>query len=207
MPTVNVKNMQGEKVSTMDLSPEIFAAEVNESLMHQAVVAYLAAQRQGTHKVKTRGEVRGGGRKPWKQKGTGRARIGTIRAPHWKGGGVVFGPSPRDYTKKMNRKARRQAIRSALSAKLANGELIVVDKYEFEKPRTKDMLTMLGNLEVAGKCALVLGENDQTVRYSANNLQQVNTLSAYSLNVYELLNCGPLIMSTEAVGIVEEVFA
>lgn len=207
MPTLDVRNMQGKKVGNLDLSETIFGADINVSLMHQAVVAYLAAQRIGTAKVKTRGEVRGGGRKPWKQKGTGRARIGSIRAPHWTGGGVVFGPTPRDYTKKMNKKARKQAIRSALSSKLAAEELVVVDTLEFEKPKTSEMVQFLRSVESGKKSLIVLAENDSNVVLSARNIPNVRTISADNINVYQLLDCRSLIMTKDAVARVEEVFA
>ncbi len=207
MPTLDVWNMQGERVGNLELSETVFGAEINSSLMHQAVVKYLAAQRQGTSKVKNRSAVRGGGRKPWRQKGTGRARIGTIRAPHWTGGGVVFGPEPRDYTKKMNKKARRQAIRSALSSKLAAKELILVDGIEFEKPKTKEMIKFLENVK-AGKKSLIITENsDNNIVLSARNLPNVYTVSADTISVYQLLNCESLIMTKDSVKKVEEVFA
>lgn len=207
MPTLDVRNMQGEKVGKLDMSEAIFGADINESLMHQAVVTYLAAQRVGTAKVKTRGEVRGGGRKPWRQKGTGRARAGTIRAPHWTGGGAVFGPTPRDYTKKINKKAKRVAIRSALSAKLAANEIIVVDNVMLDKPKTKDMIQFLNNLETGKKNLIVLANNDRNVVLSARNIPNVFTISADTINVYQLLNCESLVMTQDAVKRVEEVFA
>jgi large subunit ribosomal protein L4 len=207
MPTLDVWNMQGEKIGNLELSDTVFGAEINSSLMHQAVVKYLAAQRQGTSKVKNRSAVRGGGRKPWRQKGTGRARIGTIRAPHWTGGGVVFGPQPRDYTKKMNKKAKRQAIRSALSSKLASDEIIIVDGVEFEKPKTKDMIKFLQNVNAGKKSLVVTGENDKNVVLSARNIPNVFTVSADTISVYQLLNCESLIMTKESVKKVEEVFA
>src|SRR6056297_1288151 len=207
MPTLDVRNMQGKNVGKLDLSEAIFSTDINESLMHQAVVTYLAAQRVGTAKAKSRGEVRGGGRKPWRQKGTGRARIGTIRAPHWTGGGVVFGPTPRDYTKKINRKAKRVAIRSALSAKLAANEIIVVDKLEFDKPKTKEMVQFLSNIEAGKKNLIVLAKNDSNVVLSARNIPNVYTISADTINVYQLLDCESLVMTQDAVKRVEEVFA
>ena len=207
MPTLDVWNMQGEKIGNLELSDTVFGAEINSSLMHQAVVKYLAAQRQGTSKVKNRSAVRGGGRKPWRQKGTGRARIGTIRAPHWTGGGVVFGPQPRDYTKKMNKKAKRQAIRSALSSKLASDEIIIVDGVEFEKPKTKDMIKFLQNVNAGKKSLVITGENDKNVVLSARNIPNVFTVSADTISVYQLLNCESLIMTKDSVKKVEEVFA
>ena len=191
----------------VELSDAVFGAEINESIMHQAVVKYLAAQRRGTAKVKTRGEVRGGGRKPWKQKGTGRARIGTIRAPHWKGGGTVFGPTPRDYTKKMNKKARRQAIRSALSSKVVSSELVVVDSLSFEQPKTKQMIAVLNNLNVNKKVLIVTNNTENNVQLSARNIPGVKMISADTINVYALLNCDSIIMTQDAVQKVEEVFA
>jgi len=207
MPAVNLYNMQGDQVGQIDLSDTVFGAEVNESLMHQAVVKYLAAQRRGTASVKTRGEVSGGGRKPWRQKGTGRARIGTIRAPHWTGGGTVFGPTPRDYTKKMNKKARRQAIRSALSAKVVAGELVIVDDLQFAEPKTKDMVGVLKNLNTSKKVLIVTPIGNKNVILSARNIEGVSTTAASTINVYQLLNCGSLVMTKDAVQKVEEVFA
>lgn len=207
MPAVTLYNMQGQDVGKVELSEAVFGAELNESLMHQAVVKYLAAQRRGTAKVKTRGEVSGGGRKPWKQKGTGRARIGTIRAPHWKGGGTVFGPTPRDYTKKMNKKARRQAIRSALSSKIAGNEFVLVDSLSFEQPKTKEMVQVLANLKVGKKVLIVTDGAMGNVQLSARNIPGVKLVSADTINVYALLNCDSLVMTKEAVQKVEEVFA
>ncbi len=207
MPAVTIFNMQGNDVGKVELSDAVFGAEINESIMHQAVVKYLAAQRRGTAKVKTRGEVRGGGRKPWKQKGTGRARIGTIRAPHWKGGGTVFGPTPRDYTKKMNKKARRQAIRSALSSKVVSSELVVVDSLSFEQPKTKQMIAVLNNLNVNKKVLIVTNNTENNVQLSARNIPGVKMISADTINVYALLNCDSIIMTQDAVQKVEEVFA
>ncbi|QOR34579.1 50S ribosomal protein L4 [Clostridium sp. 'deep sea'] len=207
MPAVALYNTKGDQIGNVDLTEAVFGAEVNQSLMHQAVVMYLAAQRRGTASVKTRGEVRGGGRKPWRQKGTGRARIGTIRAPHWTGGGTVFGPTPRDYTKKMNKKARRQAIRSALSAKVAAGELIVVDELQFDKPKTKEMVGVLQNIKAGKKVLVVTPIGHENVVLSARNIPSVYTAAASMVNVYQVLNCDSLVMTKEAVQKVEEVFA
>ncbi len=207
MPAVALYNTQGDQIGQVDLSEAVFGAEINQSLMHQAVVMFLAAQRRGTANVKTRGEVRGGGRKPWRQKGTGRARIGTIRAPHWTGGGTVFGPTPRDYSKKMNKKARRQAIRSALSAKVAADELIIVDDLQFAEPKTKEMVGVLSKLNTAKKVLIVTPIGYKNVTLSARNIPGVNTAAASMVNVYQLLNCDTLLITKEAVRQVEEVFS
>lgn len=207
MPTVVLYNMQGENIGNVDLSANVFGAKINDGLMHAAVVKYMAAQRQGTAKVKTRSEVSGGGRKPWKQKGTGRARVGSTRSPLWKGGGTIFGPTPRDYTKKMNKKARRSAIRSALSAKVADGELLVVDRLDFATPSTKEMANVLKNLNAAKRTLIVTTIGQNNVVKSGRNIAGVSNAAASLLNVYQILNCDSLVMTKEAVAKVEEVFA
>lgn len=207
MPSLVVYNTKGERVREIEVSDLVFGSEINESLMHAAVVRYLAGQRRGTAKTKTRAEVRGGGRKPWRQKGTGRARHGSIRSPIWTGGGVVFGPTPRDYTKKMNKKARRRALYSALSAKAQAGQIVVVDEFAFTEPKTKRMVEVLNNLKVDGKALIVTAESDLNVVKSARNLPHVNTTIAPTLNVYDILNCEKLVMTEAAVRKVEEVFA
>lgn len=207
MPKVAVYDMQGNTVGELELNDEIFAAPVNTALMHQAVVAYLANQRHGTAATKTRAAVRGGGRKPWRQKGTGRARHGSIRSPIWVGGGVTFGPQPRDYRLAMPKKARRQALKSALSSKVAAGSLIVVDELKFDEPKTRRMVEVLNNLQVQGKALVVTASDGRNVVLSARNIPGVNTIRAQDLNVYAVLNSEQLIITKEAVEVVEEVLA
>ncbi|MFS8571623.1 MAG: 50S ribosomal protein L4 [Clostridia bacterium] len=206
MPKVAVYNMKGEQVGDLELSETVFGAPVNEGLVHQAVVRYLANQRQGTASTKTRGEVSGGGRKPWRQRGTGRARQGSIRAPQWVGGGTVFGPKPRDYRQAMPKKARRAALRSALSSKVASGELLVLDELTFEEPKTKKMVEVLQNLKAAGASALVVtGELDRNVILSARNIPGVGTTRAGDLNVYDVVAHARLIATKDAIAKIEEV--
>ena len=207
MPKVAVYNMQGNTVGELELNDEIFAAPVNTGLMHQAVVMYLANQRRGTAATKTRAAVSGGGRKPWRQKGTGRARHGSIRSPIWVGGGVTFGPQPRAYRLAMPKKARRQALKSALSSKVAAGSLIVVDELKFDEPKTRRMVEVLNNLQVQGKALVVTVSDGGNVVLSARNIPGVNTIRAQDLNVYAVLNSEQLIMTKEAVEVVEEVLA
>lgn len=207
MPKVAVYDMQGHAVGELELNDKIFSAPVNESLMHQAVVMYLANQRRGTAATKTRAAVRGGGRKPWRQKGTGRARHGSIRSPIWVGGGVAFGPQPRNYRLSMPKKARRQALRSALSSKVASGELIVLDDLQFNEPKTRNMMGVLRNLEVEGKALVVTGDGARNVYLSARNIPGVTTSRAIDLNVYGVLNNNRLIMTKEAVKAIEEVLS
>lgn len=204
MPTVTVYNTEGRPVGELELSPKVFDAEPNEALIHDAVVQYLANQRVGTAKTKTRGEVRGGGRKPWRQKGLGRARQGSIRAPHWVGGGVVFGPHPREWRQKMPRKARRQALRSALSAKLRAGDIVVLDELTLPEPKTRLMAQVLKNFE-ADKALLVTREPDAVVQRSSRNLPGVETGVAKDLNVYQVLKYPKMLITRDAVAAVEEV--
>lgn len=200
-----VKNMAGTQVGEIEVSDAIFAAPVNTTLMHQALIRQLANQRAGTHKTKTRGEVRGGGRKPWRQKGTGRARQGSVTAPNWVGGGTVFGPRPRGYGKAMPRKMRRAALRSALSAKAATGQLVVVDDMSLQEPKTKQMISVLNALGVSGQSTLlVMGVADVNVQKSANNLPKVKTLQSGYLNIRDLLGYDVVLMSKDAVEHVEE---
>ncbi len=197
---VPVLNMAGEQVGEIELLDTVFAAPVHRGLMHQALVRQLANARLGTHKTKTRAEVRGGGRKPWRQKGTGRARHGSIRSPIWVGGGTVFGPRPRKYTKDMPKKMRRAALRSALSAKAGEGQIIVVDRLEMEAPKTKAMIQVLNNLGVDGKRALVvLPERDWVVEKSISNLPNAKALLSSNLNIRDLLGYDVLILSQAAV--------
>ncbi len=195
-------NMQGQEVGTVELPDEIFNIEVNEAVMHQALVRQLANKRLGTHKTKTRGEVRGGGRKPWRQKGTGRARQGSIRAPQWRGGGTVFGPQPRSYAKRMPRKMRRLALRSALTVKARAQEIVVLDTLEMNAPRTKDMVALMDALGVERKALVLLPEANENVELSARNLPYVKTLRANYLNVRDLLGYNVIVMPQQAIDVI-----
>lgn len=206
MATVSVYNMDGQNVGTMDLNDAVFAAPVKENLVHQAVVQHLANKRQGTQKAKTRSEVSGGGIKPWRQKGTGHARQGSIRAPQWRHGGVVFAPTPRDYSFKMNKKEKKAAIRSALTSKLQSEDLIVVDKIAFDDAKTKNMVRVMKNLG-ADKAYVVLEGADRNVFLSTRNLQEVKLSHAGSLSVYDILKYKKLVLTQDAVKAIEEVFA
>ncbi|MCB0158421.1 MAG: 50S ribosomal protein L4 [Caldilineaceae bacterium] len=200
-----VKNMAGKQVGELDVSDAVFAAPVNSTLMHQALIRQLSNQRTGTHNTKTRGEVRGGGRKPWRQKGTGRARQGSTTAPNWVGGGTVFGPRPRAYTKSMPRKMRRAALRSALSVKAAGGQLVVIDDLALDAPKTKAMAQALSALGAGEQSALiVMAESNVNVQKSANNLPKVKTLSSSYLNIRDLLGFDMVLLSRDAVAHVEE---
>jgi large subunit ribosomal protein L4 len=199
-----LKNMQGQEVGTVELPDEIFNIEPNQTVMHQALVRQLANKRQGTHKTKTRGEVRGGGRKPWRQKGTGRARQGTIRAPQWRGGGAVFGPSPRSYTKRMPRKMRRLALRSALSVKAADEQIVVLDELSFDAPRTKDMVAVLDALGVERNALLLLPEADDIIELSTRNIPYVKMLRANYINVRDLLGYQTVIMPRQAIDVIAD---
>ena len=207
MATIDIKTAEGKKASTAELADSVFGIEPNVPVMHQVVRMQRASWRAGTHNTKTRGQVRGGGKKPWRQKGTGRARQGTIRAPHWRGGGVVFGPHPRDYSFKVNKKEIKLAIRSALSAKLADGQLIVVDKFDFEKPRTKDAVAVLKALEVEGRCTIVVTDDNVNAFLSFRNIPTVDVVPSGSENVYELLDNKFLIFEEEALRKLEEAMA
>jgi large subunit ribosomal protein L4 len=198
-----VYNVQGEQVREAELRDEIFAAPINEALMHQALVRQLANARLGTHKTKTRGEVRGGGRKPWRQKGTGRARQGSIRAPHWRGGGIVFGPGPRSYEQKMPRKMRHQALRSALSVKAAESQLVLLDALEMAEPRTKEILGMLKKLGIESSTLILLPGRDEVVLRSVQNLPEVRTLVAQYLNVRDLLKYDFILMPLASLEVIE----
>lgn len=206
MPKVAVYNAKGEQVGDIELKDEIFGVEVNEALVHQAVVRYLANQRQGTVATKTRGQVSGGGRKPWRQKGTGRARHGSIRSPIWVGGGTTFGPQPRDYRQAMPKKARRAALRSALSSKVAAGELLVLDELKLEQPKTREVVNVLANLKANDASALfVTGDLDRNVVLSARNIPGVGTRRAGDLNVYDVVAHGRVIATRDAIAKIEEV--
>ena len=206
MANVSVYNMEGKEVGTIELNDAVFGVEVNEHLVHMAVVQQLANNRQGTQKAKTRAEVSGGGRKPWRQKGTGHARQGSIRAPQWKGGGVVFAPVPRDYSFKMNRKEKQAALKSVLSDKVAGGNLIVVDELKFDEIKTKNFVNVMNNLKVV-KGLVVLAENDQNVVMSGKNVADVNTTLVNAINVYDVLNAKTLVLTKDAVNKIEEVYA
>lgn len=206
MPNVAILNMAGESVGTMELSENIFGAEINKSAIHQVVVNYLANQRQGTQSTKTRTEVRGGGRKPWRQKGTGRARQGSIRSPQWTGGGVALGPKPRSYRYTLNKKLRRLALKSALSAKVAEGELIVIDDIKADKIKTKTIVNMLENIN-APKALIVTEAVNKNVYLSARNIPNVETTFADTINVYQILKYDYLVASKAAISKIEEVYA
>lgn len=206
MPNVAILNMTGESVGTMELSENIFGAEINKSAIHQVVVNYLANQRQGTQSTKTRTEVRGGGRKPWRQKGTGRARQGSIRSPQWTGGGVALGPKPRSYRYTLNKKLRRLALKSALSAKVAEGELIVIDDIKVDEIKTKTIVNMLENIN-APKALIVTEAVNKNVYLSARNIPNVETTFADTINVYQILKYDYLVASKAAISKIEEVYA
>ncbi|MGV8145261.1 MAG: 50S ribosomal protein L4 [Alkaliphilus sp.] len=206
MPKVAVYNISGEQVSEMELSENIFGAKINEHVLYEVVKNQLANKRQGTQSAKTRSEVRGGGRKPWKQKGTGRARHGTIRSPLWTGGGVVFAPKPRDYSYTIPKKIKRLALKSALSAKVTNNEMIILEDLSFDAPRTKDMVNILKNLGIKRKALIVMSEKDDMVIRSANNIPGVVTALANTINVYDILKYDNFIITKAAVEKVEEVY-
>lgn len=207
MPTVDVYNVDGKVVSTIDLNENVFGAKVNKDIMHEVVVNYLANQRQGTQSTLTRTEVRGGGVKPWRQKGTGRARQGSIRAPQWVGGGVALGPKPRDYRYTLNKKVRKLSIKSALSSKVESSELIVLDALECKEFKTKQITDMLAKLNITEKALIVLPENDKMIVNSARNIRGVDTTFVGSINTYEVLNHTKCIILKDAVAKLEEVYA
>ena len=206
MPTVSVYSMTNEKVGDIELSESIFNVEMNAGLVHQAVVMQLASQRQGTHSTKTRAEVRGGGRKPWRQKGTGRARVGSRRSPLWRGGGIIFGPKPRSYAFSMPRKQRRLALKCVLSDKVKSGDLIVLDDLNFEAPKTKQFVKLLNDFNVEKKALFITLEMIENVTRSANNIQGVKTIGALNLNVYDILNHDKLFITKDAIAKIEEVY-
>lgn len=206
MATVSVLNMEGKEVGTMELKDAIFGVEVNENLVHRAVVCQLANKRQGTQKAKTRSEVRGGGRKPWRQKGTGHARQGSIRAPQWKGGGVVFAPTPRDCSMKMNKKEKRAALKSALTSRLLEDKLIVLDELKLDEIKTKKFVEVMKNLSVQ-KALVVMKDSDLNVIKSASNVPNVKTALTNTINVYDILKYNTLIVTKDAVEVIEEVYA
>ena len=206
MPTVGVFNKEGNKVSDMELSESVFAVEVNEYALHQVVVALLANKRQGTQSTKTRSEVRGGGIKPWRQKGTGRARQGSIRAPQWIKGGIVFAPKPRDYRTSVPKSMRKVAMKSALTSKVQENQMIILDTLNFEAPKTKNMVEMLKAFE-ANKALIITAESNEVVYKSARNIQGISIIPANNINVYDLLKYEKLIITKDAVSKIEEVYA
>ncbi len=206
MANVSVYNMEGKEVGTMELNDAVFGVEVNEHLVHMAVVQQLANNRQGTQKAKTRSEVSGGGRKPWRQKGTGHARQGSTRSPQWTGGGVVFAPTPRDYSFKLNKKEKRIALKSALTSRVEANKVIILDELQFDSIKTKAFQTVLDNLNV-NKALVVINENDQNVVLSARNIPTVQTALTNTINVYDVMKSGTLILTKAAVATIEEVYA
>jgi large subunit ribosomal protein L4 len=207
VPKLDVLNISGERVGEIELNENVFGIEVNQHVLYEAVKNYLANQRQGTQSAKTRAEVRGGGKKPFRQKGTGRSRQGTIRAPHYVGGGVAFAPKPRDYSYKLPKKVKRLALKSALSSKVNNNEIIVLDALSLETPKTKDMKNVLKNVNAAKKALVVTCDKNDNVVQSANNINGVSTSFVGQINVYEILNHNSLIITKEAVAKIEEVYA
>ena len=206
MANVTVYNMEGNEVGAMELNDAVFGVEINEHLVHLAVVRQLANNRQGTQKAKTRSEVSGGGRKPWRQKGTGHARQGSIRAPQWTGGGVVFAPVPRDYEVKMNKKERRAALKSALTSKVQENKLVVVDSLALAEAKTKEMQKVLTNLK-ADKALVVTADDDQKVVLSARNIADVQTATVNTINVYDVMKHNTVVVTKDAVASIEEVYA
>jgi large subunit ribosomal protein L4 len=206
MANVSVYNMEGKEVGTIELNDAVFGVEVNEHLVHLAVVQQLANNRQGTQKAKTRAEVSGGGRKPWRQKGTGHARQGSTRSPQWTGGGVVFAPTPRDYSFKMNKKEKQLALKSALTSKVNDSKLIVVDELKMEAIKTKDFKAVMTNLK-ANKALVVMAEKDVNVVMSAKNIPDVKTALTSTINVYDIMKAGTVVLTKDAVAKIEEVYA
>ena len=206
MANVSVYNMEGKEVGTLELNDAVFGVEVNEHLVHLAVVAQLANKRQGTQKAKTRSEVSGGGRKPWRQKGTGHARQGSTRSPQWKGGGVVFAPTPRDYTIRLNKKEKRAALRSALTSRVQDNKFIVVDELKFDEIKTKKFQGVMDSLKV-NKALVVLADNDRNTVLSARNVADVKTAQVDSINVYDILKYNTVVATKAAVASIEEVYA
>ena len=207
MPKIDVYNIEGKKVNDVELKEDIFGIIPNEELVHSVIVNYLANQRQGTQSTKTRAEVRGGGKKPWRQKGTGRARQGSIRAPQWIKGGIALGPKPRDYSYRINKKERQLAIRSVLSSKVLENNLVVVDKLDLKEVKTKNMVNALENLKVEGKALIVLPEKNLNVQASSRNIEGVKTTLTNTINVYDLLKYNKLVLTVDSVKNLEEVYA
>ena len=207
MPKVDVYDMQGKKVSDVELNASVFGIEPNEAVVHSVLVNYLANQRQGTQSTKTRAEVRGGGRKPWRQKGTGRARQGSIRAPQWIKGGIALGPKPRSYTYKVNKKEKQLAIKSLLSSKVLEKELTVVEKLEMKEAKTKEMVKTLSNLKVEGKTLIIVADKNENVYLSSRNIEGVKAITLNMINVYDLLKYNNLDLPLDTVKKLEEVYA
>ena len=207
MPKVDVYDIKGKKVSDVELNENVFGIKPNENIVHEVLINYLANQRQGTQSTKTRSEVSGGGRKPWRQKGTGRARQGSIRAPQWIKGGIALGPKPRSYRYTVNKKERRLAIKSVLSSKVLENELVVVDKIDFKEIKTKEMVKVLNNLKVEGKTLMLLPEKNENVQKSARNIEGVKTTLVNTINVYDLLKYKNLVITLDTVKKLEEVYA
>ena len=207
MPKVDVYDMQGKKVSDVELNASVFGIEPNEAIVHSVLVNYLANQRQGTQSTKTRAEVRGGGRKPWRQKGTGRARQGSIRAPQWIKGGIALGPKPRSYTYKVNKKEKQLAIKSLLSSKVLENELTVVEKLEMKEAKTKEMVKTLSNLKVEGKTLIIVADKNENVYLSSRNIEGVKAITLNMINVYDLLHYNKLVLPLDTVKKLEEVYA
>ena len=206
MANVSVYNMEGKEVGTIELNDAVFGVEVNEHLVHMAVVAQLANKRQGTQKAKTRSEVSGGGRKPWRQKGTGHARQGSTRSPQWTGGGIVFAPTPRDYTITLNKKEKRAALKSALTSRVNENKFVVVDELKFEEIKTKSFKAVMNNLKVS-KALVVLADNDQNTVLSARNIPEVKTSLVNTINVFDILKYNTVVATKAAVASIEEVYA
>ena len=206
MSSVSVYNMEGKEVGTIELNDAVFGVEVNEHLVHMAVVQHLANMRQGTQKAKTRSEVSGGGRKPWKQKGTGHARQGSTRAPQWKGGGVVFAPVPRDYSFKINKKEKRAALKSALTSKVQSNSLVVLDELKLDEIKTKKFVAVMNNLKVE-KGLVVMAQTDMNVVLAARNLPDIETIKADMINVYDIMKAKTLVLTKDAVTKIQEVYA
>ena len=206
MPNLAVVDMEGKNVGTIELAESVFGIEPNAAVMHQMVVNYLAAQRQGTQSALTRSEVSGGGKKPWRQKGTGRARQGSTRAPQWTGGGVVFAPVPRDYTIKLNKKEKRAALKSALTSRVNENKFVVVDELKFDEVKTKNFKAVMNNLKVS-KALVVLADNDQNTVLSARNIPEVKTSLVNTINVFDILKYNTVVATKAAVASIEEVYA
>lgn len=206
MPKVSIFDREGGQVGDLDLMEGVFAAEIKPGLMHDAVVAQLRGKRQGTSSTKTRNEVKGGGRKPWRQKGTGRARHGSIRSPIWVGGGITFGPKPKEYRNRLPKKVKKQALRSAFSAKVAEEKFLVLDQLSLEAPRTKNVISLLQNLKLEGeKVLLLIADRDENIYKSARNIPGVKTMIASAINIFDLLNHEYIVATKDAVSLVEEV--
>ncbi len=207
MPKVDVYSVDGKKLKSMELNDAVFGIEPNEAVVHSVLTNYLANQRQGTQSTKTRAEVRGGGRKPWRQKGTGRARQGSIRAPQWIKGGIALGPKPRSYKYRVNKKEKQLAIRSLLSSKVLDNTLVVVDKFDFTEIKTKQVVSAMKNLKVEGKTLIMIPEKNEVIQKSARNIEDVRTISVATINVFDLLKYKNLVVTVDTVKKLEEVYA